>query len=136
MMLDEPHGNKATYGYATAGWVAAPAAGKVIARIGPMLGMMPDIQNAAAISQALAIPLQPGRPAGTAVRGPQSVDAQPKTASPPSKPGLTITPTMLPPAMGRPVAADPTRRASAPAGSPALVVSASAPNMASTVAAR
>ena len=27
MMLDEPHGNKSTYGYSTAGWVAAPAAG-------------------------------------------------------------------------------------------------------------
>ena len=33
---------QATYGYSTAGWVAAPEAGRVIARIGPMLGMMPD----------------------------------------------------------------------------------------------
>ncbi len=32
MMVDEPHGNKSTYGYSTAGWVAAPAAGRVIAR--------------------------------------------------------------------------------------------------------
>jgi|GEM_PF-31323 len=61
MMLDEPKGNKNTYYYATAGWVAAPAAGKVIGRIGPMLGMLPDIQNMAAINQALAIPLQPTR---------------------------------------------------------------------------
>ena len=38
MMLDEPHGNKSTYGYSTAGWVAAPAAGRVIARVAPMLG--------------------------------------------------------------------------------------------------
>ena len=38
MMVDEPHGNKSTYGYSTAGWVAAPAAGRVIARIAPMLG--------------------------------------------------------------------------------------------------
>ncbi len=28
MMLDEPHGNKSTYGFSTAGWVAAPAAGR------------------------------------------------------------------------------------------------------------
>ena len=35
MMLDEPQATKATYGYATAGWVAAPAAGKVIARDRP-----------------------------------------------------------------------------------------------------
>jgi cell division protein FtsI (penicillin-binding protein 3) len=64
MMLDEPKGNKATYGYATAGWVAAPAAGRVISRIGPMLGLLPDVQNAPAINQALSIPLQPGRPPG------------------------------------------------------------------------
>ena len=64
MMLDEPKGNKATYGYATAGWVAAPAAGRVISRIGPMLGLLPDVQDAAAINQALYIPLQPGRPPG------------------------------------------------------------------------
>ena len=64
MMVDEPHGNKSTYGYSTAGWVAAPAAGRVIARIAPMLGMLPDIQDAPAINQALYIPLEPGRPAG------------------------------------------------------------------------
>ena len=63
MMVDEPHGNKSTYGYSTAGWVAAPAAGRVIARIAPMLGMLPDIQDAPAINQALYIPLQPA-PAG------------------------------------------------------------------------
>ena len=57
MMVDEPHGNKSTYGYSTAGWVAAPAAGRVIARIAPMLGMLPDIQDAPAINQALYIPL-------------------------------------------------------------------------------
>ena len=72
MMVDEPHGNKSTYGYSTAGWVAAPAAGRVIARIAPMLGMLPDIQDAPAINQALYIPLQPGRPAGPA-RGPLTV---------------------------------------------------------------
>ena len=38
MMLDEPHGNKSTYGFSTAGWVAAPAAGRVIARIGADAG--------------------------------------------------------------------------------------------------
>ena len=35
--LDEPKATDGTYGYATAGWNAAPTAGKVIARIGPML---------------------------------------------------------------------------------------------------
>ena len=77
MMVDEPHGNKSTYGYSTAGWVAAPAAGRVIARIAPMLGMLPDIQDAPPINQALFIPLQPGRPAGVASR----VDRRPPVAA-------------------------------------------------------
>jgi cell division protein FtsI (penicillin-binding protein 3) len=64
MMLDEPHADASTHGYATAGWVAAPAAGRVIARIGPMLGLLPDLADADAIRQALYIPLQPARPAG------------------------------------------------------------------------
>lgn len=36
---DEPKGLKSTYGYATAGWNAAPTVGKVIERIAPMLGV-------------------------------------------------------------------------------------------------
>ena len=35
--LDEPKGNKKSYGYATAGWVAAPAAREMIERIAPIL---------------------------------------------------------------------------------------------------
>ncbi len=60
-MLDEPHGNKSTGGYSTAGAVSAPAAGRVIAKIAPMLDMLPDTANMAAISAALSIPMQPGR---------------------------------------------------------------------------
>jgi cell division protein FtsI (penicillin-binding protein 3) len=41
IMLDEPQGLKETHGYATSGWNAAPTAGKVIARIAPMLGIQP-----------------------------------------------------------------------------------------------
>ncbi len=39
VMLDEPHGTKETFGFALAGFTAAPLAGKVIAHIAPMLGM-------------------------------------------------------------------------------------------------
>jgi cell division protein FtsI (penicillin-binding protein 3) len=63
-MLDEPHGNKSTGGYSTAGAVSAPGAGRVIARIAPMLGMLPDMQDADQINAALAIPLQPAAPPG------------------------------------------------------------------------
>lgn len=39
--VDEPKGNKKTYGFATGGWISAPPAGKIIARMAPMLGMRP-----------------------------------------------------------------------------------------------
>ncbi len=106
MMLDEPHGNKSTYGYSTAGWVVAPAAGRVIARIGPMLGLMPDIQDAPMINQALYIPLQPGRPPGAPARGPNNSGSSAAEASrgpiTPPRPPLTVRPTELPPAAIRP----------------------------------
>jgi cell division protein FtsI (penicillin-binding protein 3) len=93
MMLDEPHGNKSTYGYSTAGWVAAPAAGRVIARIGPMLGLLPDTQDAPQINQALYIPLQPARPPGAPARGPgMAADARTTRSNP------TVPATILPPA--------------------------------------
>lgn len=41
-MLDEPKPTADTYGYATAGWTAAPIARRLIPRIGPMLGVIPD----------------------------------------------------------------------------------------------
>ena len=40
--LDEPKGDAATYGYAHGGWTAAPTVGRIIGRIGPMLGLPPD----------------------------------------------------------------------------------------------
>jgi cell division protein FtsI (penicillin-binding protein 3) len=90
-MLDEPHANASTHGYATAGWVAAPAAGRVIARIGPMLGMLPDLDDKEAIQQALYIPLQPGRPAG-AGRAAVMIGDQPKpqAGAPATKPKKTL----------------------------------------------
>jgi len=39
VMLDEPQRVAATKGYATAGWNAAPTVGKIVARIGPILGV-------------------------------------------------------------------------------------------------
>lgn len=42
IMVDEPHPNKQSYGYATAGWVAAPAVGRVISSMGPLLNMEPQ----------------------------------------------------------------------------------------------
>ena len=41
IMLDEPQALKETYGFITSGWNAVPTAGKVITRIGPLLGIEP-----------------------------------------------------------------------------------------------
>ena len=41
-MLDEPQGTAATSGQRTAGWTAAPIVGRIVPRIGPLLGIMPD----------------------------------------------------------------------------------------------
>ena len=41
VVLDEPQPTERTFGYATGGWTAAPAVGRVIARIGPMAGLAP-----------------------------------------------------------------------------------------------
>ncbi len=40
-MVDEPKGQKQSYGYATGGWVAAPAVGRVVERIAPLVGIKP-----------------------------------------------------------------------------------------------
>jgi cell division protein FtsI (penicillin-binding protein 3) len=40
-MLDEPKGNKATSGYATAGWVVAPAVGRIVTRVAALYGISP-----------------------------------------------------------------------------------------------
>lgn len=42
VILDEPHGTKATYGFATAGWTAAPTAARVIERAAPLLRVSPQ----------------------------------------------------------------------------------------------
>lgn len=42
IMVDEPKGIKESYGYATAGWVAAPAVGKVIESIVAIEGLKPQ----------------------------------------------------------------------------------------------
>jgi cell division protein FtsI (penicillin-binding protein 3) len=67
-MLDDPKGNKSTGFFSTAGAVSAPGAGRVIARIGPMLGLFPDLQDKAAIDASLTIPLQPAAPPDAQIR--------------------------------------------------------------------
>jgi len=42
VMVDEPQGNKESYGFATGGWTAAPCVGRVVSQIAPMLGLQPQ----------------------------------------------------------------------------------------------
>ncbi|HMT45739.1 MAG TPA: penicillin-binding protein 2 [Novosphingobium sp.] len=49
-MLDEPQGTAATSGQRTAAWNTAPVVGRVVPRIGPLLGIMPDANHDVDIS--------------------------------------------------------------------------------------
>jgi cell division protein FtsI (penicillin-binding protein 3) len=53
--VDEPHGTKKSFGYATAGWTAAPAASRIIQRIGPILGVQPVDEASPAVVRALTV---------------------------------------------------------------------------------
>ena len=48
VLLDEPQGTKASFGFATAGWTAAPVASRIVSRIGPMLHVKPVTARATA----------------------------------------------------------------------------------------
>jgi len=54
-MVDEPHGTKASHGYATAGWTVAPATGRIITRIAPLLGVTPVDEASPAITKPLMV---------------------------------------------------------------------------------
>lgn len=62
-MLDNPHGNASTGGFATAGMVTAPVVGKVVARIGPLLGIYPDEARDMDISDLRALLWNPRKDA-------------------------------------------------------------------------
>lgn len=42
VIVDEPKGTKETFGYATAGWTAAPAVRRIVEQMAPLYGMTPD----------------------------------------------------------------------------------------------
>ena len=56
VMIDEPKGNKESYGYATGGWVAAPVVQRIIENMAPLLAMQPAARNDPEIFAALMIP--------------------------------------------------------------------------------
>ena len=54
-VLDEPRPTAATYGYATGGWVAAPAVRQIITRVAPVLGVDPIDENAETAQRAMFV---------------------------------------------------------------------------------
>jgi len=65
--LDEPKGIKESYGFATAGWTAAPVVGRVIAQIAPLFGIAPVDESAPDIRRILAINVAAPRTRGRGV---------------------------------------------------------------------
>ena len=55
VLVDEPKGTKKTYGFATGGWVAAPAVGRIVKQIGPLLGVQPVDETAPDVINATFI---------------------------------------------------------------------------------
>ncbi len=55
-IIDEPHGNKSSFGYATAGWTAAPAVGRIVARMAPLVGIAPVRSEGAEKRSPLVVP--------------------------------------------------------------------------------
>lgn len=56
-VMDEPKGNAKTHGFRGAGWTAAPIVGRLIARIGPILGIVPVEEESEIIKRAMFVPI-------------------------------------------------------------------------------
>jgi cell division protein FtsI (penicillin-binding protein 3) len=54
-MMDEPKGNAETFGLRTAAWTASPVVKRVVERIGPMLGVLPDEHRDVEISDLMPL---------------------------------------------------------------------------------
>ncbi len=61
-VIDEPHGNPSTFGFATGGWVAAPVVGAVIRRSAPLLGVLPVNEADPGLNAALNLEIPPATP--------------------------------------------------------------------------
>ena len=54
-MVDEPHPNKQSHGYATAGWTVAPATSRIVQRIAPVLGVQPVDESSPEVQRAVIV---------------------------------------------------------------------------------
>jgi cell division protein FtsI (penicillin-binding protein 3) len=98
LMVDEPKPRADSGPYATAGVVAAPVARRVVERVAPILGMVPELDRIAQIQQTIALPLNgriAPRPTPAAQTG--AAPVQPRPSAPVTRP-------LLPPQADTPAA--------------------------------
>ena len=69
MTLDSPHGTKDTFGFTTAAWVVGPAIAHTVARIGPLLGVIPDERHDVDESELLPLLWRPDKDKKPALAG-------------------------------------------------------------------
>ena len=55
--IDEPHGNKQSFGFATGGWIAAPAVKATIERMASIVGIQPVDEDSPEIRRSLMVDL-------------------------------------------------------------------------------
>lgn len=71
VLVLQPHPDATTHGFTTGGYIAAPTVGRIIARIGPMLNVLPaEGDTLAALDASLSIPMNPAPPPGASALGP------------------------------------------------------------------
>ena len=86
VMVDEPKGNKRTSNYATGGWVAAPAVGRIVQRMASLIGMAPDRQP-----EPAKVPVyKPMIKASTPTKASPGISKRKTAAAPPPAP-ITVS---------------------------------------------
>ena len=65
ILVDEPKGQEHSHGYATAGWVAAPAVSRIVEQIAPMLGVLPVDEKSPSIRQKMLLNFKIGNEEAT-----------------------------------------------------------------------
>ncbi len=65
ILVDEPKGQTHSHGFATAGWVAAPAVRRIVEQIAPMLGILPVDEKSPLIRQKMLLDFKIGNEEAT-----------------------------------------------------------------------
>jgi len=67
VMIDEPKGDKSTFGFATGGWISAPVVNAVISRMGPMLALKPEFDTPGDDAEKFWVERPPAKPKAPAI---------------------------------------------------------------------